>query len=122
MANTTFKGNVRAENGFTQFSTNGTTGAETSNTTIDSSGNTSIGGTLGVTGSLDVTGVTTLATVNGMTSFFNQGVGTTMLGLNPQWNQNFGKFGATGVVANIDDVLTEPITACLLYTSPSPRD
>jgi len=114
MANTTFKGNVRAENGFTQFSTNGTTGAETSNTTIDSSGNTSIGGTLGVTGSLDVTGVTTLATVNGMTSFFNQGVGTTMLGLNPQWNQNFGKFGATGVVANVDDILTEPITALKL--------
>jgi len=24
MANTTFKGNVRSENGFTQFSTNGT--------------------------------------------------------------------------------------------------
>ena len=108
MANTTFKGNVRAESGFTQFSTNGTTGAETSNTTIDSSGNTSVGGTLAVTGN------TTLANFNGMTSFFNEGVGTTMLGLNPQWNQNFGKFGATGVVANVDDVLTEPITALKL--------
>ena len=39
MANTTFKGNVRAESGFTQFSTDGTTGAETTNLAVDSSGN-----------------------------------------------------------------------------------
>jgi hypothetical protein len=39
MANTTFKGNVRSENGFTQFSTNGTNGAETTNLAVDSSGN-----------------------------------------------------------------------------------
>jgi len=81
---------------------------KTTNTSIDSSGNASIGGTL------DVTGNTTLANFNGMTSYFNSGVGTTMLGMNPQWNQNFGKAGATGVVANVDDVLTEPITALKL--------
>jgi len=108
MANTTFKGNVRSENGLTVFNTAATTGVETTKATIDSSGNTSLSGTLAVTGN------TTLANFNGMTSFFNEGVGTTMLGLNPQWNQNFGKFGATGVVANIDDVLTEPITALKL--------
>jgi len=47
-------------------------------------------------------------------SWYNEGIGTTMLGMNPQWNQNFGKFGATGVVANVDDVLTEPIIALKL--------
>ena len=51
---------------------------------------------------------------NGMSTWYNEGIGTTMLGLNPQWNQNFGKFGATGVVANADDVLTEPIVALKL--------
>ena len=52
MANTTFKGNVRAENGFTQFSTAADTGVETTNTTIDSSGNVSVGGTLAAAGAL----------------------------------------------------------------------
>jgi len=52
MANTTFKGNVRAENGFTQFSTAADTGIETTNTTIDSSGNVSVGGTLAAAGAL----------------------------------------------------------------------
>jgi len=108
MANTTFKGTLRSEGGFQQIATTAATGAETTNTSIDSSGNASVGGTLGVTGA------TTLSTLNGMTSYFNAGVGTTMLGMNPQWNQNFGKAGATGVVANVDDVLTEPITALKL--------
>ena len=108
MANTTFKGTLRSEGGFQQIATTAATGAETTNTSIDSSGNASVGGTLGVTGA------TTLGTLNGMTSYFNAGVGTTMLGMNPQWNQNFGKAGATGVVANVDDVLTEPITALKL--------
>ena len=108
MANTTFKGTLRAEGGFQQIATADTTGVETTNTSIDSSGNASVGGTLGVTGA------TTLGTLNGMTSHYNEGIGTTMLGMNPQWNQNFGKAGATGVVANVDDVLTEPITALKL--------
>jgi hypothetical protein len=108
MANTTFKGTLRSEGGYSQIATADSTGVETTNTSIDSSGNASIGGTL------DVTGNTTLANFNGMTSYFNSGVGTTMLGMNPQWNQNFGKAGATGVVANVDDVLTEPITALKL--------
>jgi hypothetical protein len=64
MANTTFKGNVRSENGFTQFSTADSTGVETTNTTIDSSGNTSVGGTLGVTGRSTLTG-NTIATTAG---------------------------------------------------------
>ena len=86
MANTTFKGNVRAENGFTQFTTNGTTGAETSNTTIDSSGNTSVGGTLAVTGATVLS-----SSLNGISDFFNAGVNTVPLGLNPTWSLNFGK-------------------------------
>jgi len=52
MANTTFKGTVRAEGGLQQITTNTSTGAETTNTSIDSSGNTSIGGTLSVAGAL----------------------------------------------------------------------
>ena len=39
MANTTFKGPVRAENGFEQISINSTTGAVTTNFDIDTSGN-----------------------------------------------------------------------------------
>ena len=50
MANTTFKGNVRSENGLTVFNTAANTGVETNKATIDSSGNTSLSGTLGVTG------------------------------------------------------------------------
>ena len=65
MANTTFKGTLRAEGGFQQIATANTTGVETTNTSIDSSGNASVGGTLGVTGA------TTLGTLNGMTSHYN---------------------------------------------------
>ena len=51
MANTTFKGTVRAEGGLSVISTADSTGIETTHTSISSStGNTSIGGTLGVTG------------------------------------------------------------------------
>ena len=39
MANTTFNGPVRAENGFEQISVNATTGAVTTNLDVDSSGN-----------------------------------------------------------------------------------
>jgi len=108
MANTTFKGNVRAENGFTQFSTNGTTGAETSNTTIDSSGNTSVGGTLAVTGATVLS-----SSLNGISDFFNAGVNTVPLGLNPTWALNFGK-PDQGTIANVDDLLTNPNTALRL--------
>ena len=45
MANTTFNGKVRSENGFAQISKTAATGAITENTTIDSSGNLSVGGT-----------------------------------------------------------------------------
>ena len=108
MANTTFKGNVRAENGFTQFSTDGTTGAETSNTTIDSSGNTSVGGTLAVTGATVLS-----SSLNGISDFFNAGVNTVPLGLNPTWSLNFGK-PDQGTIANVDDLLTNPNTALRL--------
>ena len=64
MANTTFNGPVRAEGGFKQISKNATTGAITDNTTIDSSGNISGGGTLSVTGRSTLTG-TTIATTAG---------------------------------------------------------
>ena len=52
MANTTFNGPVRAEQGFKQITKNATTGAITDNTTIDSSGNLSVGGTTGLSGVL----------------------------------------------------------------------
>ena len=39
MANTTFRGNVRAMSGFEQISENSTTGAITTNLDIDTSGN-----------------------------------------------------------------------------------
>ena len=45
MANTTFKGNVRSEDGLTVFNTASDTGVETNKATIDSSGNIVIGGT-----------------------------------------------------------------------------
>ena len=64
MANTTFNGPVRAEQGFKQITKNATTGAITDNTTIDSSGNISGGGTLSVTGRSTLTG-NTIATTAG---------------------------------------------------------
>ena len=61
MANTTFKGNVRSEDGLTVFNTAADTGTETNKATIDSSGNTSLSGTLAVTGATTLSGVTDLA-------------------------------------------------------------
>jgi len=102
MANTTFNGPVRAEGGFKQISKNATTGAITDNTTIDSSGNLSVGGTTVLSSSL-----------NGISDFFNEGVNTVPLGLNPTWNLNFGK-PDQGTIANVDDLLTNPNTALRL--------
>jgi len=102
MANTTFNGPVRAEQGFKQITKNATTGAITDNTTIDSSGNLSVGGTTVLSSSL-----------NGISDFFNQGVNTVPLGLNPTWSLNFGK-PDQGTIANVDDVLTNPNTALRL--------
>jgi len=64
MANTTFDGKVRSENGFAQITKTAATGAITENTTIDSSGNVSAGGTLSVTGRSTLTG-NTIATTAG---------------------------------------------------------
>ena len=64
MANTTFNGKVRSENGFAQITKTAATGAITENTTIDSSGNISGGGTLSVTGRSTLTG-NTIATTAG---------------------------------------------------------
>ena len=102
MANTTFNGPVRAEGGFKQISKNATTGAITDNTTIDSSGNLSVGGTTVLSSSL-----------NGISDFFNEGVNTVPLGLNPTWSLNFGK-PDQGTIANVDDLLTNPNTALRL--------
>ena len=102
MANTTFNGPVRAEQGFKQITKNATTGAITDNTTIDSSGNLSVGGTTVLSSSL-----------NGISDFFNEGVNTVPLGLNPTWNLNFGK-PDQGTIANVDDLLTNPNTALRL--------
>ena len=54
MANTTFTGAVRSENGFSDITKSATTGAVTTNSTYGT--NASIGGTLGVTGVTTLTG------------------------------------------------------------------
>lgn len=54
MANTTFNGAVRSENGFKQISISSTTGAATDNYTVDSSGNVSGTGTLKLTGAANI--------------------------------------------------------------------
>ena len=55
MANTTFKGPVRAENGFEQISINSSTGAVTTNFDIDTSGNVDAGsGNIASTGALTI--------------------------------------------------------------------
>jgi hypothetical protein len=48
--------------------------------------------------------------------WYNNGISTTILGLNPQWNQNFGKFG-TGKISTTKDILTEPNIALKLAIS-----
>ena len=96
MATTTFKGNVRSETGITVFNTASDTGVETNKTTIDSSGN-----------------IVTSGTLNGISDFFNEGVNTVPLGLNPTWSLNFGK-PDQGTIANVDDLLTNPNTALRL--------
>ena len=103
MANSTFSGAVRSENGFTKVTKDATTGVITDDSTYSTAATVS-----GMT--------TTTGGLNGMTaaSWYNQGVGTTMLGMNPQWNQNFGRCGDDGAVANVDDVLTAPTTALKL--------
>jgi hypothetical protein len=63
MANTTFNGPVRAEQGFKQITKNATTGAITDNTTIDSSGNIVAGGTATFAGIVDLNGNTMSAGV-----------------------------------------------------------
>tara|TARA_R100000935_G_scaffold7634_2_gene16126 strand:- start:1146 stop:2003 length:858 start_codon:yes stop_codon:yes gene_type:complete len=103
MANTTFTGAVRSENGFTDITKSATTGAVTTNSTY--SNNASVGGTL------DVTGVATLPnnTLNGI-SMFNEAIGTTQLGLNPTWNLNFGGPTKDGLIATAStlNLLTPP--------------
>ena len=96
MATTTFKGNVRSETGITVFNTASDTGVETNKATIDSSGN-----------------IVTSGTLNGISDFFNEGVNTVPLGLNPTWSLNFGK-PDQGTIANVDDLLTNPNTALRL--------
>ena len=59
MANTTFNGPVRSENGFNDISVADSTGTVTTNSTF--SNNTSIGGTLAVTGNTTLTGDLTVA-------------------------------------------------------------
>ena len=57
MANTTFNGPVRSEDGFKQISISSTTGVATDNFTIDSSGNVSGTGTMKMTGATNIVGV-----------------------------------------------------------------
>ena len=77
MGTTTFNGTVRSETGFSQITKNSTTGVITENTTIDSSGNTSVAGTLGVTGRSTLTG-NTIATTAG--TGITTGTGTVYAG------------------------------------------
>jgi len=57
MANTTFNGAVRSENGFKQISINSSTNVATDNFTVDSSGNVSGTGTMKMTGATNIVGV-----------------------------------------------------------------
>ena len=54
MANSTFNGPVRSENGFEQITVTAATGAETTNFDVDSSGNVSGSGTLKLTGAANI--------------------------------------------------------------------
>ena len=78
MANTTFKGNVRSENGITVFTTAANTGTETNTATIDSSGNAAFTGTL--TAKAPVVTITTAtytvtAAQSGTTFIFSRAAG-----------------------------------------------
>jgi hypothetical protein len=67
MANTTFNGPVRSENGFEDISVASGTGAETTNSTYGE--NASIGGTLAVTGA--ISGTSTLTARRSVNTDFN---------------------------------------------------
>jgi len=67
MGTTTFNGAVRSENGFLDISIADATGAETTNSTF--SNNTSIGGTLSVTGA--ISGTSTLTARRSVNTDFN---------------------------------------------------
>ena len=67
MANTTFNGAVRSENGFEDISVASGTGAETTNSTYGE--NASIGGTLAVTGA--ISGTSTLTARRSVNTDFN---------------------------------------------------
>jgi hypothetical protein len=67
MANTTFNGPVRSENGFNDISVADGTGAVTTNSTF--SNNTSIGGTLSVTGA--ISGTSTITARRSVNTDFN---------------------------------------------------
>jgi len=54
MANTTFNGAIRSENGFKQISINSSTNVATDNFTVDSSGNVSGTGTMKMTGATNL--------------------------------------------------------------------
>ena len=56
MANTTFTGPVRSQKGFDSIAINSTTGAETVLFAVDKDGNTTVGGTLLVTGATKLSG------------------------------------------------------------------
>ena len=67
MANTTFNGPVRSENGFNAISVASGTGAVTTDSTFDN--NTSIGGTLSVTGA--ISGTSTITGLRSVNTDFN---------------------------------------------------
>ena len=84
MANTTFNGPVRSEDGFKQISISSTTGVATDNFTIDSSGNVSGTGTMKMTGATNIVGVyesltdatkTVTTADSGTTYVFNRAAG-----------------------------------------------
>ena len=72
MANTTFSGPVRSENGFEQVTKNATTGVFTTSATYDA---TIIGGVQGLTGAgaVDLTNLITELTTTGANAFGSEG-------------------------------------------------
>ena len=119
MANTTFRSNVRAEDGFEQISIADSTGVVTTNLDIDTSGNITTTGYVSAYSNVSsITDATKSveSTDSGTVYTLNRAAGivvtlpTAVAGLNYTFI-----VGTTFTGAG-------QINTCLLYTSPSPRD
>jgi hypothetical protein len=102
MANTTFNGAVRSENGFEDISIADATGAVTTNSTF--SNNTSIGGTLSVTGA--ISGTSTLTARRSVNTDFNAAAAKTETFTAAQSGTLFLINGAAANIVNLPALST----------------